>query len=176
MFCNDVLFYISDFLDDKSAFNLFLCKKNFYLSLKNNPHRYTIKKIVKKIYKYRIKKYLHPKNETLKDLPESITHLYFCDHFNQPLNSLPPNLTYLYFGLRFNQPLPKLPSTLTHLYFGGKFNKPLIDLPISLKRLAFGWSFNHPLKDLPKTLEIIVLGRYFKQSKNFDKKIQVFQH
>jgi len=40
----DLIFHISDFLDDKSSFNLFNSNKYYNAMIKNNQHRYTIKR------------------------------------------------------------------------------------------------------------------------------------
>ena len=67
MFNTDILFYISDFLDDKSSFNLFLTNKYYSNLIKKYPYRYNIKKVVKDISKHKIKK--------LVQNPEMITEL-----------------------------------------------------------------------------------------------------
>lgn len=40
----DILFYISDFLDDEDSYNFFNMKRYHYNLFKNNKHRYTIKR------------------------------------------------------------------------------------------------------------------------------------
>ena len=58
----DLFFYLSDFLDDETAFRLFNTNKENNQLLKENPKRYTIKNVIKDTNiianKYNIEKYL----------------------------------------------------------------------------------------------------------------------
>jgi len=155
----DILFYISAYLRDKDAFNLFTTNKYFYSLLQKYPHRYTIKKLVKDT-DYAIV----TKNYTISRYNHTI---------NLPISYLPPKLTHLKLGDRFNFPVRDLPSTITHLIFGIRFNSVIENYPANLKYLYFGCAFNQELKDLPKGLKKIVVGRYYnKSTKNISKDIK----
>src|ERR1700756_2217523 len=57
-------------------------------------------------------------NQSVDNLPKSITHLTFGFNFNQSVDNLPKSITYLKFGWYFNQPINNLPQSITHLTFG----------------------------------------------------------
>jgi hypothetical protein len=95
-------------------------------------------------------------NQSINNLPNSITHLTLGDYFNQPVENLPHSITHLTFGAYFNQPVNKLPSSITHLSFGEHFNQPLDNLPNTLTHLLLGYNFNKTIQHLPES--VIELG------------------
>ena len=94
-------------------------------------------------------------------LPKSLEHLTFDDHFNQSLKqlALPEGLKSLTFGNGFDQSLDQvtLPKKLQTLTFGSQFNHSLeqVTLPNSLQTLTFGFHFNQSLEQvtLPDSLQ-----------------------
>ena len=127
-------------------------------------------------------------NESLDNLPSTITHLTLGKLYNQPLNNLPLTVTHLTIGVRVSA----VPQSITHLTIiepinlgfglydhplsiafnnllpslqyikfapGSGFNKSLNKLP-SIKYLYFGdgTSFYRSLNNLPHSLEYLHFG------------------
>ena len=75
-------------------------------------------------------------NQSLVELPPSVTEVIFCKDFNT-YQGLPPSVTHLEFGYFFNQSVANLPTGLTHLTFRYKFNQPVdSQLPHTVSRSA----------------------------------------
>lgn len=150
IFTTDLLFYLSEFLNDCDSFYLFILNKNFYKIFQNNKNRYSIKKWIREselynLNNYKIKKYIVENN--VENIPKNITHLILITEFNKIINNLPNSITHLTFGDKFNQLIKKFPKKLTHLIFGYDFNKPLINLPKTLIHLSLGYEFNSYLDE-----------------------------
>ena len=96
-----------------------------------------ILKFLSKHQKVKFGKYF---NQSVDNLPESLTHLEFGDMFNQPVENLPNSLTHLEFSCisYFNQAVENLPNGLTHLIFGSSFSQTVDNLPISIN-LSYIW-------------------------------------
>jgi len=124
-------------------------------------------------------------NQTVDNLPRTITHLiigpkytadsvsYNPNKFNQPINNLPDSLIELYLGEHFNYPIDMLPANLKYLYVGESFNKSLKNLPSNLKKLVVNHQsidgvpdsieelkiennlYKYPIKKLPRNLKIL---------------------
>ena len=180
----DLLFYISDFLDDKTSFRLFLVNKYIYSIIQNRPFRYSVKKYVSietsvnfSLYKYKITKYIYTYKTFINSIvPKYLTHLKFVDKFNDHLDFIPDSVIRLTFGHKFNKYIDTFPPNLKYLYFGGNFNQRLNNLPDSLIQISFGWNFNQPIKSYPKSLESIVFGRgHFQSIKCIPKHITVYK-
>jgi hypothetical protein len=82
-------------------------------------------------------------NEELKDIPEETETIIFTENygfsvFDNSVDNLPLSLTHLTFGYWFNKPVDNLPLSLTHLTFGDRFNQPVDNLPNNLTHLTFG--------------------------------------
>ena len=101
-----------------------------------------------------------------KDLPNSLTHLYFGYDYNQELKRgvLKHNLKHLEFGFSYNQNILAnvLPSSLTHLTIGGFFNKAIAKLPVSLTHLKIDQSLQDLIFDsvVPGGVTHITVGTY----------------
>jgi len=93
--------------------------------------------------------------------PVGITHLIFCDFFNE-LIDIPSSVTHVTFGVYFDRPID-IPSSVTHLTFGKYFNSPINNILTSVAHLTFGKQFNQTLKDLIPSVTHLVLGKYFDQ-------------
>jgi hypothetical protein len=106
----------------------------------------------------RAKKQFSKFNQSVDNLPNTLTHINFGRRFNQSVDNLPNNLTHLTFGAWFNQSVDSLPNNLTHLTFGVGFNQSVDYLPKNLTHLTFGYSFNQKVDSLPSTL--IEIGFY----------------
>ena len=99
-------------------------------------------------------------NQSISNLPSSITHLTFGGDFNQSVDNLPSSIQNLTFGFWFNLPVDLLPSSITHLTFGDKFNQPVNTLPPLITHLTFGSCFNHLIDALPSGITHLTLGWY----------------
>eukprot|EP01112_Ceratiomyxa_fruticulosa_P013477 TRINITY_DN3791_c0_g1_i2.p1 TRINITY_DN3791_c0_g1~~TRINITY_DN3791_c0_g1_i2.p1 ORF type:complete len:469 (-),score=51.82 TRINITY_DN3791_c0_g1_i2:132-1538(-) len=104
----------------------------------------------------------------LPKIPDSVTHIYLHDRFNQRLhNNLPQSLIYLQVGRDFNQTLNNLPSTLKHLNMekNAYFNRRVPSFPSNITQLSFGCFFSQCVDRLPQTLTHLSFGR------NFDREV-----
>jgi hypothetical protein len=101
-------------------------------------------------------------------IQETITHIIFCDKFDQPINDyIPDSVTHLKFGRSFNCPILNcIPDSVTHLEFGLLFNQPIKDcIPNSLKHLKFGNFFNQSAQRcIPNSVTHLRFGKYYGQS------------
>ncbi len=52
--------------------------------------------------------------------------------FNQSIDNLPNTITYLSLGEKFNKSIDNLPNSITHLTLGYDFNQPINNLPNSI--------------------------------------------
>lgn len=102
-------------------------------------------------------------NYPLVLLPNTLTHLsfdlkspYYSDttRFNQSLDNLPLTLTHLTLSQVFNRPLLNLPRGLKYLKFGHDFNS-LIELPDSLEELYLGSYYDQVIDRLPPSLKAL---------------------
>ena len=64
-------------------------------------------------------------NQSVDNLPNSISHLTFIGGFDQPVNNLPNSISHLTFEYCFDQPVNHLPNSIIHLTFGDNFNQQL---------------------------------------------------
>jgi len=188
LFNSDIIFYITDFLDDKSSFRLFNTNKYYHTIISKYPSRYTIKKYVEDynpnlslVIKYKIINYEHTENICINYIPNTVKNMIFGNLFNKKVtnlpvslncitfgysfnncvDNLPNNLQYLRFGDCFNQSVDNLPRTLKQIYFGKYFDQPVDHLPSSLEKIVFGDCFNKTVDNLPKSLVDVVFGIYF---------------
>lgn len=109
-------------------------------------------------------------NQPLKpgDIPNSVTHLYLGHHFNQPLKAgdIPASVTHLRFGHMFNCFFDHVPESVTHLTFGHRFNY-FYAIPSSVTHLTFGHNFNQPIDGkIPKHVTHLKFGKDFNQLLN----------
>ncbi len=136
----DLLFYLTDFLDDRSAFRLLNTNKHYNTLINKYPHRYTVKKIVssksKINYDYKIEKFQQDDNKPMNKFFRYLKEITFDSDFNEPIDNLPSCLKTLDFGFdsNFNQPINNLPSSLETLRLSYKFNHPIDNFPLSLSR------------------------------------------
>jgi len=143
LYITDILFFISNYLDDKDAFNLFSTNKYINSLLQKYPQRYIVKRFV---------------NDTdYTIITKNYTIIKYVYNTNRPITNLPPKITHLRLGNRYKLPVRDLPDTITHIICGTNFNCMIENYPSDLKYLYLGWSFNQKLKDLPK--ELILGGR-----------------
>jgi len=186
----DLLFHLTDFLDDKSSFRLLNANKHYNTLINKYPNRYSIKKVVSSQsdmkYPYKIERYNVHENKPIEELniPSRVKVLIISCEYSYPINdgNLPPNvkglvlknfnqsvdnlsstLESLTFGDVFNQPVDNLPSGLKHLVFGDAFNQSVDKLSSSLESVTFGKSFNKVIDKLPSSLRCIVFGEMFNQ-------------
>ena len=109
-------------------------------------------------------------NDYVRNIPNTVTHLKFGDHFNQILNEgdIPYSVTHLKFGLYFNQKInDAIPKNVKYLKFGSYFNRSIHDLPHSITHLALGRFFNKNVKYFPKSII------YLEFEYGFDRKIDL---
>ena len=178
--CKDLVFYITTFLNDTSSFRLFNCNIYYNNMIKNDPHKYTIKREVsndtrsgdldnKKLLKYKIKIYNEKRNLSIEqlDIPKYIEELHLSK-FNQLVDGLPNGLLLLKLGNDFNQSIDNLPHSLTKLDLMDcrYFNQSINHLPKSITHLSLGDSFNQSISidNLPNGLLTLRLGHSFNQS------------
>ena len=100
--------------------------------------------------------------------PKHVTHLTFCNDFNQPINGcISDSITHLIFGHCFNQPINGcIPDSVTNLTFSYHFNQPIDGcIPDSVTSLTFGFKFNHPINGcIPDSVTHLTFGYEFNQS------------
>lgn len=177
---SDLVLYLSEYLKDKEAFNLFLVSKTLNSILNNHKNRYTIKQYVDEneittLNKYKIKKVKNISNCSM--IPYGTTHVVFDNHFVNKLDKIPDTVTHIIFGTYFNQSLEGLPPNLKTLIFGNSvflngyktsyFNKSVDELPDSLLYLELGHKFNQKINKLPVKLETLKLGYYYTENINY---------
>jgi len=177
---SDIVLYLSDYLTDKEAFNLFSVSKILNSILNNHKNRYTIKQYIDEneiisLNKYKIKKVKNISNCSM--IPYGTTHVIFEDHFFNKLDKIPDTVTHIIFGTYFNESLEGLPSNLKTLIFGNSvflncyktsyFNKSVDELPDSLLYLELGHKFNQTINKLPAKLETLKLGYYYSENINY---------
>lgn len=182
----DLVFYLTDFLDDISSFNLFNSNKYYNTIIKTHQHRYTIKKrldtqydkhiILSSNYKIKmIELYYNVDASMIEKLPNSLNYLHItiplkitdiniADYLHgiikspdKNIDKLPDNLSHLKISGDFNYSIYNLPSKLNYLEISGNFNQPIDNLPKNLKNLKLGHSFNQTLDNLPPSLEKLSL-------------------
>jgi hypothetical protein len=88
--------------------------------------------------------------------------IIFDPDFNQSVVNLPSTITHLTFGYNFNQSVDNLPSTIIHLTFGYYFNQSVDNLPSTITHLTFGYWFNQSLNNLSRFTEFIKLPKNYK--------------
>lgn len=93
----------------------------------------------------------------------NIKYLIFGYNFNQTVDNLPNSITYLKFGYNFDQRVDNLPKSLKHIVFGNNFCKHVFTLPPVLS-ITFGDKFNKPVHNLPNTVRSIIFGQDFDQN------------
>ncbi len=129
-----------------------------YLYLNNND---SIAELPDTITHLKLGRYFNkPENEWI-DKIKNITHIIFGNHYNHSIDNLPETITHIFLGYEFNQSVDKLPKNLEYIKFGSKFNKSVNLLPINLKYIIFGNMFNYPIDNLPKNLIGLKLYHYF---------------
>jgi len=104
-----------------------------------------------------------------KSLPKRVTHLTFCNDFNQPINNCIPNsVTHLTFGWRFDQQINGcIPDSVTNLTFGCNFSKPINGcISDFVTHLTFGWNFNQSIDSIPNSVINISLSSNYKHEIN----------
>jgi hypothetical protein len=178
---NDLVFHIAEFIDDNSSFNLFNSNKYYNAMIKNNQHRYTIKKkltmknnknlILSSNYKIKtIEVYENFYQYDIDNLPKYIDNLYISltsKQKNITINNLPSKLKHLKVFGQFNNSIDHLPNSLKKLSISNIFNQNIDKLPDSLTHLDITGDFNKPIDHLPKYLETLHLGYVLNQ--NIDK-------
>jgi hypothetical protein len=177
---SDLVLYLSDYLTDKEAFNLFSISKTLNNILNNHKNRYTIKQYVDEneittLNKYKIKKVKNISNCSM--IPYGTTHVIFEEHFFNKLDKIPDTVIHIIFGTYFNESLEGLPPNLKTLIFGNSvflncyktsyFNKSVDELPDSLLYLELGHKFNQKINKLPAKLETLKLGYYYTENINY---------
>ena len=184
IFYNDLLFYVSDFLNDKESCHLFNTCKTIN-ELVKKYQRYSIKSVVTdklniplfyKITKMNTSKHFTNLPKSLIDLtisgssnesiifPPNIVNLELYGSFNLSKFVLPSNLLTLHIsGLRCNLTLPESVINLS-IVNCPEFNTD--NLPTSLKYLFFYGKFNNVIDYLPTNLKHLGLSEDFNQSVN----------
>ena len=71
---------------------------------------------------------------------------YKDSNFNQSVDNLPSSITHLTFGFHFNQKVENLPSSITHLTFWYCFNQEVNNFPKELKKIKCSENYIY-LKD-----------------------------
>ncbi|AGC02382.1 FNIP repeat-containing protein [Acanthamoeba polyphaga moumouvirus] len=144
--CDDIIFYLLQFLEDKDKINLCDTSKRLSLFKKNFvfDEIYDYYDIINTSYgKFtKIKYYAHTIN-----IPDGITHLIFRDRFNESVkNCIPKTVTHITFGKTFNQSLEGcLSDNIQYLKFDSHFNRPINGcIPKSVKYLEFGFFSINP--------------------------------
>jgi len=169
----DILTIVYHYCDNPTKFKLRLLSKEthskidyvFYDDKWFEMNQIKINNDTAKIKKIKYIRHLYQ----LKLFPY-ITHLTFCNNFNQEINInvLPKSLTHLTFGHFFDQKINinVLPKSLTHLTFGGFFVQEIKTdvLPSSLTHLTFGFYFNQEIKTnvLPSSLTHLTFSKNYK--------------
>jgi len=175
LFIKDLLFYITEFLDDSTSFKLFRTNKYLNSLLQNNPKRYKIKKVFYNGFSYNNKPVIENYTITnfhvynLSYIPENKNHVYALKldyNCNDNVDNLPENIRVLFLGQQFQQKIDYLPCNLLKLTIWGIFNNEINHLPKTLQSLIFqNYSyFNQPIDNLPDGLEYLELGHSFNQS------------
>jgi hypothetical protein len=143
--CNDVFSNMINYLDINHIKLLRLIFKNDILLIELiNKCEIKYTNIIKfdcDIFNYNIKIIFNENKPYLRKLNKfnKLTHLTFCNIFNELIQELPNSLTHLTFSYDFNQPIQKLPNSLKHLTFNefGNYNIKLINrLPITLEHFT----------------------------------------
>jgi hypothetical protein len=185
IFYNDLLFYVSEFLNDKDACNLFntcktinkLVKKYQRYSIKcivtdklNVPEFYKILKMNTSKKFTNLPRYLKTltisgKSSKPIEFPLNIVNLECFGDFNLSNSKLPDNLLHLNINL-LNCNNIVLPNTIENLSVGNCFNLNTDNLPSSLKYLFFYEKFNNSIDNLPQNLKHLGLSQDF--NKNVD--------
>ena len=101
-----------------------------------------------------LKELRYPLSVKPKKYPSGLTHLTFCNNYNQSINKLPYTLTHLTFGNDFNQPIDNLPNSLINLILGDNFNQQIDNLPNSLINLTLNNYQEYSLLKLPNSINI----------------------
>jgi hypothetical protein len=115
-------------------------------------------------------------NQSVTNLPNSITELIFGQNFNKPINNLPPKLFRLELGKYFSHPVDNLPNNLKILKFdnSSEFINPLDNLPNSLTILKIGYEYNLGLDNLPNSLVALeISGKFNKPINNLPDSIEI---
>ena len=173
----DLLFYITEFLDDSTSFKLFRTNKLLNSFLKNNPKRYKVKKVFYTGFSYDNKPVIENYTITnihvynLSYIPKKHNHIYSLKtdyNCNDNVDNLPENIRVLFLGQKFQQKIDHLPCNLLKLTIWGYFNNEINYLPKTLQTLIFqNYSFfNQPIDHLPDGLEYLELGHNFNQPIN----------
>lgn len=117
-------------------------------------------------YDYGIGSYFE---QSIDDLPDSITCLRIWAQIKAPITKLPKNLKRLTLDLPYNPVIENIPNSVTHLELGGNFNQ-YIEFPPFLKHLSimslyshnkystYECKFNRSLLHLPKSIETLSFG------------------
>src|SRR5439155_1094000 len=71
-------------------------------------------------------------------LPSWVTNISFGFHFNQSVNNLPGSVTVITFGPVFHRAVDSLPAGDTNNEFGYHFNEAVDDLPVSVTHITVG--------------------------------------
>jgi hypothetical protein len=157
---DEIINFDADFnenFDDELINKIAKCKKIFFLNTKG----FGIKSV-----------YLESKfNQSVDNLPNSLTHIKFGYNFNKSVDNLPLMIVWLEFDKCFNQYVDILPNNLKYLVFGDDFNKPVDNLPNSLEYLSFGKCFNQQINSLPNTIVYIGIGNHKDNQCDFNQKV-----
>lgn len=99
-------------------------------------------------------------DQSIKELPSSLTHIIFGYRFKQPLLNLPPNLLELDVGYNYNHPLPILPDSLKILKIGKHYTHDII-FPYQLRKLVYMSDKKIDMKLLPVNLKYLCLSKRY---------------
>ena len=165
--CNDIKFnfIFKYYLCDDDALSLFKTSKSQYFKIKDYKYKDFVDCVHLENYKNcLVEKIFNVSDLTQQRLPNSISHLIFCNYFDDDINgNLPNSLTHLTFGWMFNKQVANLPNSITHLTFGYYFNRPVKgNLPNSITHLTFGYAFKQKLKKLPNSITHLTLSISFR--------------
>ena len=95
---------------------------------------------------------------------QRLQYAHFNTHFNDTINNLPLTITSLSLGCSFNKSMDYLPKGLIILSLGCNYNQPIKSLPYSLISLSFAHDFNQSIKNLPNSINKLTLGHKFQHS------------
>ncbi len=76
-------------------------------------------------------------NQSIDNLPSSITHLTFSHNFNQLVDNLPSSITHLTFGYYFNQTVNNLPRFIEYIKLPISYDKKILNIPKRLKKIYY---------------------------------------
>ena len=185
---HDCFRIVCEFLDDKSFINLISCNKTLNLKtyFKKLTNPYKLFEILEVKHNFIFTHIIYDQLKLFPNkIPESVTHITFCDRYLGQLNKIPKNATHVILGNKYKRIIRNISPTveylklgdshtsalqispkktnLKYIEFGNNFNNTVDNLPNMLIKLKFGNSFNMCVDNLPQKLKKIIFGNNFNQ-------------